>query len=190
MTQMSSFKNSEFKDFCVNFCLCSVFNVFIEKKYASLKGEVRGNPDPPSYAPVLVACVASVSVRFRSKERGTRVKMALVSFLVRPKPRIPFLGLSLLRNQTKRFRPRLLSWTIISTLRTVRLVPMHIKWHLCDVNARSYAFATLGMRGNFDSIFLGISDARKLKTYRKSSNKPPSPIFRGRKLISPPSPPP
>ena len=98
---MSSFKDSEFKDFCVNFCLCSVFNVFIEKKYASLKGEVRGNRDPPSYAPVLVACVASVSVRFRSKERGTRVKMALVSFLVRPKPRIPFLGLSLLRNQTK-----------------------------------------------------------------------------------------
>ena len=57
-----------------------------------------------------VACVASVSVRFRSKERGTRVKgrakngvseRALVSFLARPKPRIPFLGLSLLRNQTE-----------------------------------------------------------------------------------------
>ena len=27
--------------------------------------------------------------------------MALVSFLARPKPRIPFLGLSLLRNQTE-----------------------------------------------------------------------------------------
>ena len=52
---------------------------------------------------------------------------------------------------------------------------MHIKWHLCDVNARPYAFASLGMRGNFDSIFLGISVARKLKTYRKSSNKPPPP---------------
>ena len=66
-----------------------------------------------------LACVASVSVRFRSKERGTRVKdrakngvskragrgyfhfLALVSFLARPKPRIPFLGLSLLRNQTE-----------------------------------------------------------------------------------------
>ena len=78
-----------------------------------------------------VACVASVSVRFRSKERGTRVKdrakngvseragrgwgkeetfpspsphfhfLALVSFLARPKPRILFLGLSLLRNQTE-----------------------------------------------------------------------------------------
>ena len=66
-----------------------------------------------------IACVASVSVRFRSKERGTRVKMAqakewgggeeeknetfflplplfhflaLVSFLARPKPRILFLA--------------------------------------------------------------------------------------------------
>ena len=54
-----------------------------------------------------VTCVASVSVQFSSKEQGTRVKdrakngasLALVSFLARPKPRIPFLGLSLLRNQ-------------------------------------------------------------------------------------------
>ena len=59
-------------------------------------------------------------MRFRSKERGTRVKdhakngsskragrgwgrnfhfLALVSFLARPKPRIPFLGLSLLLNR-------------------------------------------------------------------------------------------
>ena len=125
MTQMSSVKNSECKDFCVNFCLCSVFNVFIEKKYASLKGEVRGNPDPPSYAPVLVACVASVSVRFRSKERGTRVKMALVSFLLRPKPRIPFLGLSLLRNQTK----------TLSTQATV--LDDHL--HLADSSLSSHA---------------------------------------------------
>ena len=73
----------------------------------------------------------NVSVRFRSKERGTRVKLcvkngatktagrggeerketagpsfpsplsffALVPFFARPKPEIPFLGLSLLRNQ-------------------------------------------------------------------------------------------
>ena len=54
---------------------------------------------------------------------------------------------------------------------------MHIKWHLCDVNAGPYTFATLGMRRNFDSIFLGISVARKLKTYRKSSNKPRPPSF-------------
>ena len=47
-----------------------------------------------------IAYVASVSVRFRRKERGTRVKDR-VSFLARPKPRIPFLGLSLLRNQTE-----------------------------------------------------------------------------------------
>ena len=79
---------------------------------------------------MLIACVASVSVRFRSKERGTIVKdcakngvskragsgwgrkegnaspppfhfLARVSFLARFKPRILFLGLSLLRNQTK-----------------------------------------------------------------------------------------
>ena len=73
----------------------------------------------------------NVSVRFRTKERGTRVKLcvkngatkkagrggeemmetacpsfpsplsvlALVPFFARPKPEIPFLGLSLLRNQ-------------------------------------------------------------------------------------------
>ena len=55
-----------------------------------------------------LACVASVSVRFRSKERGTRVKDRAkngVSWLLfhfsRGNPRIPFLGLSLLRNQTE-----------------------------------------------------------------------------------------
>ena len=72
-----------------------------------------------------VASVASVSVRFRRKERGTRVKdrkksagskrggrgvrvkvrvfhfLALVSFLARSKPKVPFLGISLLRNQTE-----------------------------------------------------------------------------------------
>ena len=57
-----------------------------------------------------VACAVSVSARFRSKERGTRVKMAQVkvSFLgARFIPRAAkaensdFLGLSLLRNQTE-----------------------------------------------------------------------------------------
>ena len=49
-----------------------------------------------------------VSVRFRSKERETRVKhraksfLPLVSFLARSKPNVPFLGLSLLRNQTRK----------------------------------------------------------------------------------------
>ena len=48
-----------------------------------------------------IACVASVSVRFRSKEKWHFHFLALVSFLARPKPRILFLGLSLLRNQTE-----------------------------------------------------------------------------------------
>ena len=80
-----------------------------------------------------LACVASVSVRFRSKQRGTRVKdrakngvsdragrgwgkeetfpspsphfhfFALVSFLARPKPRIPFVSFFTpkRRNQTE-----------------------------------------------------------------------------------------
>ena len=74
-----------------------------------------------------VACVASVSVRFRRKERGTRVKdreksgaskragrgssfpspsplfhfLALVSFLARSKPKVSFLGISLPQNQTE-----------------------------------------------------------------------------------------
>ena len=90
----------------------------------------------------ILACVASVSVRFRSKEWGTRVKdraklaqvkerggvgkkgrklsflslnlpslppppprlfyfLVLVSFIARAKPKIPFHGLFLLRNQTE-----------------------------------------------------------------------------------------
>ena len=72
-----------------------------------------------------VASVASVSVRFRRKEGGTRVTdrkksavskrggrgarvkvrvfhfLALVSFLARSKPKVPFLGISLLRNHTE-----------------------------------------------------------------------------------------
>ena len=67
---------------------------------------------------VKVACIASVSVPFRSKERGESNWpatngvskrggvplfhfLALVSFLARSKPKIPFLGLSLLRNLTE-----------------------------------------------------------------------------------------
>ena len=46
-----------------------------------------------------LACVARVSVRFRSKERGTRVKDCAKNGVSkragsRPKPRILFLGLS------------------------------------------------------------------------------------------------
>ena len=50
-----------------------------------------------------IACVASVSVRFRSKERGTRVKDRAKNgaFLAGSKPKVAFLGLALLRNQTE-----------------------------------------------------------------------------------------
>ena len=49
---------------------------------------------------VILACVGRVSVRFRNKEQGMRVKDR--AFLARLKPKIPFLGLSLLPNQTER----------------------------------------------------------------------------------------
>ena len=42
-----------------------------------------------------VACVGRVSVRFRSKKRGTRVKDS-DEFLGQPKPKVLFLCLSLL----------------------------------------------------------------------------------------------
>ena len=52
------------------------------------------------------ACVASVSVRFQSKKRGSRVKDRAKSSRFRSsfravKTENPFLGLSLLRNQTE-----------------------------------------------------------------------------------------
>ena len=47
----------------------------------------------------MVACVASASVWFRSKERGTRVKDGAKNGASIPK--IPSLGLSLPRNQTE-----------------------------------------------------------------------------------------
>ena len=62
-----------------------------------------------------LACVASVCVWFRTKQRGTRVKdrakngaseragrgVALVSFLALSRTKMPFLGLPLLRSQGK-----------------------------------------------------------------------------------------
>ena len=53
-----------------------------------------------------LACVARVSVRFRSKERGRRVKDSAKNGVSkragsRPKPRILFLGLSFDRSETK-----------------------------------------------------------------------------------------
>ena len=43
-----------------------------------------------------LACVASVSVRFRNK-----ILLVLVSFLARSKPKVPFHDLFLLRKQTE-----------------------------------------------------------------------------------------
>ena len=83
-------------------CLESVFKAFRRKRSLGTVDFPRGSSG--------VACVASVSVRFRRKERGTRVKdreksgaskRALVSFLARSKPKVPFLSISLLRNQTE-----------------------------------------------------------------------------------------
>ena len=61
------------------------------------------------YGNFKLACVPSFSMRFRSEERGTRIKdrtktdaseKSGIPFFARPKPKIPFLGLSLLRNRT------------------------------------------------------------------------------------------
>ena len=70
----------------------------------------------------LLACVASVSVRSMSKERGTRVEnrakngaskkahfLALVSFFARSKPKIPLLGLLCSYIKRKRLLRRLLA---------------------------------------------------------------------------------
>ena len=63
---------------------------------------------------IWLASAASVSVRFRSKERGTRVKdrakngSRLISHAIKPK--IPFHGLFLLRNQTETFATQGTIW--------------------------------------------------------------------------------
>ena len=69
----------------------------------------------------LIACVASVSVLFRESKTARKMApppspsfifLTLVSFLARPKPRIPFLGLSLLRHSTE---------TLASQARTLKV---------------------------------------------------------------------
>ena len=50
---------------------------------------------------LFIVCVASVSLRFRSKERGTRVKDRAKNGVSKRAGRILFLGLSLLRNKTE-----------------------------------------------------------------------------------------
>ena len=93
-------------------------DVFMLKSYTRSKGSKGGTrqgrrpwPLPGGTLRGRLACVASVSVLFPSKDRakngravseqGPRHFLALVSFLARSKPRISFLGLSLLRNSTE-----------------------------------------------------------------------------------------
>ena len=91
-----------------------------------------------------LACVANVSVQFRRKERGTRVKdreksgasifhfLALVSFLARSKPKVPFLGISLLRNQTETLATqanRALNFLTVSIEKMMAFRSMQLKWY-------------------------------------------------------------
>ena len=48
-----------------------------------------------------IACLASVSVRFRNESQRPCEDWLSFPFLARPKPKIPFLGLSFLQNQTE-----------------------------------------------------------------------------------------
>ena len=101
----------------------------IKRKFQKKKGwprPPRPTPtmvfDKPIFWATRLSVIWSFSLRsklfrvvYRSKERGTRVKdrakngaskragsfLAIASFLARPNPKIPFLGLSLLRNQTE-----------------------------------------------------------------------------------------
>ena len=87
-----------------------------------------------------LACVANVSVQFRRKERGTRVKdretvfhfLALVSFLARSKPKVPFLGISVLRNQTETLATqanRALNFLTVSIEKMMAFRSMQLKWY-------------------------------------------------------------
>ena len=91
-----------------------------------------------------LACVASVSVRFRRKERGTTVKdreksgasifhfLVLVSFLARSKPKVPFLAISLLRNQTETLATqanRALNFLTVSIEKMMAFRSMQLKWY-------------------------------------------------------------
>ena len=138
-----------------------------------------------------LACVASVSVRFRNKEQGTRVKdRALVSFLARPKLKIPFLCLSLLSGH----KYRKIKWIWICAnrcgnkilLRKQRLqyTRNNFRWNgsrnmspdLCtrsDLLPRRVA-ATCNLRGG-SRIFFGRGCTRLLLYF--NTNKPHSFFF-------------
>ena len=116
---------------------------------------------------LILACVASVSVRFRSKERGTKVKMAQAK--ERPKPRIPFLGLSFLRTQTETIatqatmlfsgssstccqKLRIFKWIV--GFKDVRFERQHWK-PFCSIQENIYKI------GNVIFIFYDKSDPRR-----------------------------
>ena len=101
--------------------------------------------------PFFLACVASVSVRFRSKERGKRVKdrakngpylhfLALVSFLARPKPKIPFLGLSLLPNQTETLATQAIFFLINILGSDFNQYQMYCHYRISSNNSRGRLF--------------------------------------------------
>ena len=106
-----------------------------------------------------IACIASVCEQFRSEEWGTRVKdctksgilfhfLALVSFPARPKPKIPFLGLSLLRNQMEALATQVSSSVV----------------HCCDrktsLHNRCYFFAFLSEQRSIAWSEQGVPDTR------------------------------
>ena len=76
-----------------------------------------------------IVYVASVSVLFPSKDRAKNGPsplfhfLALVSFLARPKPRISFLGLSLLRNSTETLATQAKAWIKDHLSKEARFIP-------------------------------------------------------------------
>ena len=83
-------------------------------------------------------------MRFRRKERGTKVKdreksgasishfLALVSFLARSKPKVLFLAISLLRNQTETLATqanRELNFLTVSIEKMMAFRSMQLKWY-------------------------------------------------------------
>ena len=125
-----------------------------------------------------LACVASVSVWFRVKERGTRVRdrakngaskragngwdfLALVSFLGRPKPKVPFVGLSSLRNQTETLATQ---DTINLDPRTLYRVQPSFNPHLLSCSL-FYNTTLLSKQRTVTSIFCCLENATMIHCY-------------------------
>ena len=83
-----------------------------------------------------IVCVASVSVLFPSKNRAKNGPsplfhfLALVLFLARPKLRISFLGLSLLRNSTETLATQAKAWIKDHLSKEARFIKMQLKQNL------------------------------------------------------------